>query len=75
LVRLRRAVIDGAADLGGALGDGEPLAQAVDPADAQGGHLPEPESGVGLNEGGSCTELLPEVADKYFQSHGHTDRF
>jgi hypothetical protein len=25
--------------------------------------------------GGACTDLLPEVADKYFQSHGHTDRF
>jgi hypothetical protein len=43
----RRAVLDGAADLDGALADGEPLAKEVHPADAQGGHLAEPEPGVG----------------------------
>jgi len=29
----------------------------------------------GSTQGGACTELLPEVADMYRQSHGHTDRF
>jgi hypothetical protein len=33
LVRLGRSVLDGAADLRGALGDGEPLAEEIDPAD------------------------------------------
>jgi hypothetical protein len=47
MVRLRAAELHHSPNLRGALGDGQPLAEEVDPAHPQGRHLAEAEPGVG----------------------------
>jgi hypothetical protein len=46
-MRLGGAEVDGAAHLAGALGDGQPSAEEVDPTDAEAGQLPEAQARVG----------------------------